>query len=218
MTECDWLACAVPFKMIDFMKARHVSSRKWRLVACAGCRRVWHLLQDERSRRAVETAEAYADSLNNHETLFRARVEAREASRRYEVNTATERAATAARDATRDTGTSSAYNALAEAARAVCSPDHNICDAEEMRVQAQLLRCIVGNPFQPVSFDSAWRTPDVLAVAEAIYNWRDFGRLGEFAELVRAAGCQDSRILDHCLEVGRHARGCWVVDLALDKR
>ncbi len=60
MTEGEWLGGIDPEKLIRFLRGR-ASDRKLRLFACACCRRVWHLLNDEDIRQAVEVAERYAD-------------------------------------------------------------------------------------------------------------------------------------------------------------
>lgn len=62
MTEQEWNECTDPRRMLNAITNR-VSLRKLRLFGVACCRLIWHLLPDERSRRAVETAEALADGL-----------------------------------------------------------------------------------------------------------------------------------------------------------
>jgi hypothetical protein len=61
VTEAEWLACASPYKMLHGPLQGRASARKLRLWACACARRVWRLMPDERSRRAIEVAERYAD-------------------------------------------------------------------------------------------------------------------------------------------------------------
>src|SRR4051794_2122488 len=48
--------------MLGFLRGK-ASARKFRLFGCACVRRVWALLRDDRSRKAVITGELYADSL-----------------------------------------------------------------------------------------------------------------------------------------------------------
>jgi hypothetical protein len=87
-------------------------------------------------------------------------------------------------------------------------------EREEARAQYELFREIVGpgwtNPNWP-----QWRTSDVLALARGIHRDQAFDRLPILADALQDAGCDDETVLAHCRRPDGHARGCWVVDLAM---
>jgi hypothetical protein len=62
MTEAEWFAATDPEFMLGAVDT-FAHTRKFQLFSCACCRRIWHLLIDERSRLLIETAEQYADGL-----------------------------------------------------------------------------------------------------------------------------------------------------------
>ena len=65
--------------------------------------------------------------------------------------------------------------------------------------------------------DPNWLTPNVVMLAQAIYDERAFDRLPALADALEEVGCHDTHILGHCRQPGQHVRGCWVVDLVLGK-
>ncbi|MBL8795582.1 MAG: hypothetical protein JNM56_16875 [Planctomycetia bacterium] len=75
----------------------------------------------------------------------------------------------------------------------------------------------MGNPFRPVTVDSAWRTPTVVSLATAIYAERAFGRLPILGDALEDAGCTNVDLLNHCRQPGDHVRGCWAVDAVLGR-
>ncbi len=48
MTEAEWRLCADPVPMLEFLRGE-VNERERRLFACVCCRRVWHLMIDQRN-------------------------------------------------------------------------------------------------------------------------------------------------------------------------
>src|SRR3982751_6201007 len=64
--EAAWLTRDEPEQMLECLAGR-ASDRKLRLFAAACCRRVWHLLSDERSRKAVEVGEKFSDGVISNE-------------------------------------------------------------------------------------------------------------------------------------------------------
>jgi len=222
MTEAEWNCCADPEKMLNWLRdSGTVSDRKVRLFGTACCRRIWRLLRDEYGTMAVEAAERYADGQLGPDQLAQA------SFRAYEVfDTADEDpfelraylAAEALGDPSQPCATDAAKCAASYAAQVTRT------EREEERAQANLLRDILGNPFRDVTFDPTWRTPIVLSRAKLVYDERRLpagtlvpALLAALADALQGAGCDKSEILTHLRSPARHVRGCWAVDLILDR-
>lgn len=202
-TAAMWAECQDPALMLDHLKGR-LSDRKLRLFAVACCRRVPHLLTDRQHQAALEVAERYADGDAGGAELEAAGAEmgVREI-RGYYGPVAAWVVAPSAEDAARYT----AWNAF--------------CDRNGMgeeRHQADLLRCIAGNPFRPVTTSGEYRTDTVVAMARAMYESRDFSAMPLLADALQDAGCGSTDLIEHCREPNQsHVRGCRVVDFLLGK-
>ena len=148
MTEEDWLSADSAQELLDSALLDNASGRKLRLVACACCRRIWGLLNDDRLRRAVELAERYADGDVSEEQLEQACETALQAHSERDND-----AAYYARMAAVFCADRSANCAAVEGAER--SLDATLCDlnhvGKENEIQAKVVRDIFGNPFHPVT-------------------------------------------------------------------
>jgi hypothetical protein len=207
VTESEWLGCTDPKPMLRFLLGK-ASNRKFRLFTVACSRRIWHLLSDERSRKAVDIAEKVADGLVSNTERGNAATEAIQAAWDLEGNDPSWPA-----EAAFHTVDSDRVDAQAAAHYAAFT------ETDES-AQAALLRDIMGNPFRLVTTESSWAEWNngiVLKLAQGIYEDQAFDRLPVVADALEDAGCTDATILDHCRLLGNHVRGCWVIDRLLGK-
>ena len=215
MTEAEWLACADPTPMLEFLRGK-ASDRKLRLFAVACCRSVWHLLTDKRSGNAIEVAEKFADGEATGEAMRMAWAEAVTAAKTAmwvarqaegEAKTPTENEARAAWEA--------AWGAKQTAGFVI--KEGGAIAKKAWPEQADFFHDIFGNSFHSISFDPAWQTLTVKHLAQTIYTDRTFDQMPILADDLEKAGCDNQEILGHCRGPGPHVRGCWVVDLVLGK-
>jgi hypothetical protein len=219
MSEAEWLAATDPRWMLFTAKA---SERKYTLFAIACCRRIWHLITDQRSRTAVEVAERHAGGL----------------TKMRERRTAT-REALSAEDEWRGAEDWPKFNAAFAARLSVSCRGGDFygpADAAnaagyavelagerpkqtEHLAQIALARDIFGLlPFRPIAVEPTWLTSAVVGIAESVYADRAFDRMPILADALQDAGCENEDILTHCRSEGPHVRGCWVIDLLLGKQ
>jgi hypothetical protein len=230
-----WLNCDDPGRMLDSL-GEGVSVRKRRLFGVACLRRVWDLLNYRDCRRALLLAEQLADGEADPEEAGRIRAEidgkwlaARRRGNsgwrgriRYQFLGAVHRLLQEGGEDAPEGPAAELTLPWQAAAWARCwDHDRNITHYhQELKAQADLLRDLLGDPYQAVIVDPgwlAWNDHTVVRLAQAIYRERQFEGLPVLADALQEAGCDNAAILGHCRGVGAHARGCWVLELLLGK-
>jgi hypothetical protein len=215
--------------MVEFLRdTGKASERKLRLFACACCRRLGHLLTDDRLRAMLEVAEGVADGL----VPVRGEGFRVAQQRAFEALNGTEEAA--ARLAARAVIQAAfhiwlprvALNTALTARAARFAKDRSL-GRREGRLQAGILLDIIGPlPFRSVTLPApvlAWNAGCVVKLATGIYEERklpegtlDNGRLAVLADALEEAGLDDQEVLGHLREQrAAHYRGCWCLDLLL---
>jgi hypothetical protein len=226
----QWLSCNDPSLVHRKLVASQsygafACSRKLRLFAVACARQVEHLMEDKRSREALEVAERYVNGLAPEAELKASRVAAWQAS----FSASHPAAARAAAWAVECSGHAAASHTSSHAAQAAASRATSrgalgaAGDAAwraGRKRQAALVRDIFGFPFRPAPTVSpawlAWRYGCVPKMARSIFCERRFADLPILADALEDAGCADAAILFHCRSHGEHVPGCWALDLLID--
>jgi hypothetical protein len=220
MTEAEWRTGTDPAPLLELVSQRR-GDRKPRLFACDCCRRLWHLLSDL-ERAVVDAIERCAEGLIHPDKIYQAvgipHGFPYTSPDRTEVQRIVREAATQAWIGAKR---SRAY--VVDLVRKTEGSEGRIA---EWKRQSDAIRCIFGNPFRPVTFEPAWRTDTVLALAQQMYEAREFGAMPILADALQEvpsarregfAGCDSDEMLNHARNSSAHARGCWVVDLVLEK-
>ena len=227
MTEQEWENEEDPLRMLAFLlNGGKASDRKLRLLCCACCRRVWRLVSDKRARKAVRLSEQYADE------------QITERAMRAAIQAAWFKPPTANREGSDSQARFHAWKHF----HIVAFPDMSlrgsiheavtgVIDAvsETEMVEGTFAPCVLVRelfgplPFRPLTIDHSvlhWNDGCVAKLAAGIYEDRNFSeeRMGVLGDALEESGVADEVVLGHCRQPEAvHGRGCWLVDLLLNK-
>lgn len=215
MTEAEWLACEDPQPMLEafdfhlpLVTVRTCFDgdlRRCRQFAISCCHQVWVRLPVW-GKQTLGVLERYIDGRAS-EAEFRVDVvqQVSWAGARSQWLVGLAYSYGSARF-------DSPYAAARRVAEGCAAVDVPIPPVFRRAFQADLLRCIFGNPFHPVTILPEWRTGAVIALAQQMYESRDFSAMPILADALMDAGCSDEAILAHCRGNTPHRRGCHVID------
>lgn len=231
MTEAEWITCADPERLLDPFRwwfderkltwvpgPAKVSGRKLRLFSCACSRsrvpscldeaelqfldmveqQIDSALSSEEWQQAIDAFVQYHDSHPvtrfGHDRSFRV------ANRMMLLDQALG-------------GTQCVFHGVNQER----GEQPNQAGTTDQSAESELLRDIVHFPFQTPVIESGWRASPVMSLAQRIYDERAFDEMPILADALKAAGCRNEEILGHCRVPGLHVRGCWAIDLLLEK-
>ena len=243
MNKAEWNCCKDPQTMLAFLiGSGNTSERKLRLFAVACCRRIWPLIRNPKHKIVIETAERYADgdlsfqALQESLQLIGNPQHRRTAAAAYACcmpvapRCHCEGPLVFQRDYRGGIYACGAdlrcpyyepyWSGLAGAPFAAVATIKVPDPWPERYLQCRLLRdlCL---PFQatpvPASRWLAWHDRLIVSMAQKMYDSRDFSDMPVLADALEEAGCTNLDVLSHCRSKSDHVRGCWLIDLLLNK-
>jgi len=210
-----------------------LSERKHRLLAAGFCRQLWHLIEDQPVRDAIETAEHYVEKRATVAELERARRQCRDLASKWghesmKLAESSQDLASIAAHLRSDLAwlgaflTAGQFDVKTIGARAILAlraenlvqgdAPSRALDYQHLQQQREVLLDLAGDPFRPIEFLLEWRTSTVLALAKSMAESRDFAVMPILADALEDAGCEAEEVLSHCRGSGPHYLGCWVMD------
>lgn len=216
MTETDWLLATDPAHLLD-MISEPPTDRKTRLWLCACSERALVGSSVEELHAAIPVVELFTDNAATSEELLEARrtIELWMIEMCKSLNLRADALGMALQEEM-----VGLEQAGMQAKRILEGWQMNVPELDllnESRAQCDLLREIFGNPVLPVAVDPDWLTQTVVSVARQMYESRDFSTMPILADALQDAGCENVAVLAHCRQPGVHVRGCWVIDMILQR-
>jgi hypothetical protein len=208
MTEAEWLRLHTGMMLLHLEQTNSISPRKLRLLAVAYARIIETQPEYVEAKPVVHLGEEVAEGRATLESLLDPDVRGWGVSGHWGI---------AHLVLAQDGQIGRAIRRIMSVIMGDDSSAEGTAAERKSEVLRPYIRCVVGNPFRPVSIDPLWLTSDVLGLARGIYEERAFDRLPILADALMDAGCDNDDILTHCRSEGPHVRGCWVVDLILGK-
>ncbi len=243
MTEEEWLECTKPLSMLRYLEGK-MTARKQRLFLGSCCHRIYRLLISDHSKELIEVSDRFADDQANTEDLQIACDRAEgyltlgttDDPHRQQavcqaglavlglgidldllymdvvVNAVVAESGVNPFMAINHPIPKEESDRMLEEFFAQCEP----AASPERSAQAHLIRDIF-NPFHTVTLDPCWLNFTVTALAQRMYDTRDFSAMPILADALQDANCDNPQILEHCRGPHVHVRGCWVIDGCLNK-
>ncbi|HEV3384706.1 MAG TPA: hypothetical protein VG097_07815 [Gemmata sp.] len=209
MTEAEWLECKDPDEWLESLRWE-ASGRKARLFGVACCRSFMSFVNfaNDLIPKAIDAAERYADGQVSSNKASETAMFIDSRLSEEEIDHLTDEEAILFGSVERMCLSNDIWEDVQGVVNSLPRNYQN----------AAFLRDIFGNLFRPVILNPVWLTSTVVALAQQMYDSRDFSPLPILADALQDAGCDNEGILNHCRQPGVYVRGCWAVDLLLGKQ
>lgn len=233
MSEQDWFSCGEPLQMLEHLRGK-VSDRKFRLFTVGCCRRASEFLNKDKYLPALLT---FIEKLSDNEgTEIVLSTEAPNQEGVSRIQFAAD--AILALAPTVPEGEPDPYSCLrsslvhrdswiaawntvsAVAFQFASLRDRHGSYQSVLLSMKDVVLDLFSSPFRPPNLDPAWLAWNggaVRRLVQGIYSDGDFSYMSILADALEDAGCDNVDLLQHCRGESHHFKGCWAIDLLLNK-